>query len=186
MTGLTKPITKRNIVRRQSRGYFWGLTALAGIMSADYHEESILAKVVFFFKLMILVCLAVYLLSCKMLHYIRTQEGYLCPGMEEDMRGVRMQGFFSTGVEAVYAGDWYLLLSYYGVVAVNRRYIAGVKKIERHSEWRGRYSITPMLTLRITFQTVTQETMTFTTGNAWQAAEDLCSWLGMEPEERRE
>ncbi|MCD8355209.1 MAG: hypothetical protein LUE11_01365 [Clostridia bacterium] len=185
MTGLTKRVSKKNVVKRQSRGYFWALTAIIAVMSVAANLHNMFGHIELFLILMAFVWLAVRIRNQKVLHNIRKQEKYLFTSMDEDMAGIRMQGFFSTGVEAVCYGDWYLLLSYYGAVAVNRRYITGVKKLERICR-SGRYGGNATYTIRITFQTVVQETMTFTTGNASQAVEDLCSWLGMEPEERKE
>ncbi|WP_394273345.1 hypothetical protein [Butyricicoccus sp.] len=107
---------------------------------------------------------------------IEQQEKYLGVSFDDDMRDVLMGGILSDGVEAAAYGDWYTLISTGGVVAVNRRYITAVKNVQRRSS-NGRYG--GRIFVDVTFETVEQETMQFTTGDSWQAVADLCEWLGM-------
>ena len=105
---------------------------------------------------------------------IEQQEKYLGVSFDDDMRDVLMGGILSDGVEAAAYGDWYTLISTGGVVAVNRRYVTGVKEIQRRTQ-SGRYTSSTFIDM--TFDTVENRTMKFTTGNSWQAAQDLKEWL---------
>ena len=178
MAKLTKQISKKNIVGRQSTFSFWFLSVLIILFAVTLTWGSIRNMILLGVPLAGVCIIPLGLFSRwrdrKILQIIEKQERYLNTDFDRDMNGVYMQGILSNGVEAVGYRDWYLLLSVGGVIAVNRRYVTGVKSIEQ-TESHSTYTINYFI--HIVFDTVEGDTIELVTGNSWQAAEDLRDWL---------
>ncbi len=179
MNKISKQITKKSIVQRQSSFAFWFIAALIviwAIVQAWGEWDMLVVTVPAAAFLIGMIWLVLHRNDRRVKKQIEQQEKYLGVSFDDDMRDVLMGGILSDGVEAAAYGDWYTLISTGGVVAVNRRYITAVKNVQRRSS-NGRYG--GRIFVDVTFETVEQETMQFTTGDSWQAVADLCEWLGM-------
>ncbi|MGM9631337.1 hypothetical protein [Butyricicoccus sp.] len=179
MNKISKQITKKSIVQRQSSfliRFIGVLLVIAGaFMVWDSKDWSILLFCVpYLGGAFLLIVLFVRRNDWKVIKKIEKQEKYLGVSFDDDMRDVLMGGILSNGVEAAAYGDWYTLISTGGIVAVNRRYVTGVKEIQRRTR-SGRYTSSTFIDM--TFDTIENRTMKFTTGNSWQAAQDLKEWL---------
>lgn len=177
MNKISKQITKKSIVQRQSSFAFWFIAALIviwAIVQAWGEWDMLVVTVPAAAFLIGMIWLVLHRNDRRVKKQIEQQEKYLGVSFDDDMRDVLMGGILSDGVEAAAYGDWYTLISTGGVVAVNRRYVTGVKEIQRRTQ-SGRY--TSSTCIDMTFDTVENRTMKFTTGNSWQAAQDLKEWL---------
>ena len=180
------PVTKKNIVRRQSTamlglivvlflGFMW--FAVKDIDISSITREDILG--VLGRVLLVFLCIGVMYCALRrknqtVIQWIERQENDLHVDFDKDMQGICMKGIFQRGVEIIAHGDWFVALAEDGVFAVNKRYIEDV--IETHQEEHaGKYTNYTQWVIELL--TVEQTVMTCKTGNSRQAVKDFCKWL---------
>lgn len=180
------PVTKKNIVRRQSTamlglivvlliGFMW--FAVKDIDISSMTQEDILG--VLGRVLLVFLCIGVMYCALrrknqKVIRWVERQENYLHVDFNKDMQGICMQGVLRRGVEIIAHGDWFVALSEDGVFAVNKRYIEGVRETHQE-EHAGKYTNYTQWVIELL--TVEQTVMACKTGNAYKAVEDFCKWL---------
>ena len=114
---------------------------------------------------------------------IQRQEACLNVDFDADMHGITMENKTIGRIEAVACGDWYILISQVDRLAINRKYILGIKDVyKREKSLRGRmhWQIT------IAFDTIDHTPLVFRLSDADQVIIDLCEWLGHPVAEIRE
>lgn len=182
---LNTPVNKKTVARRQGTCFIRGFAVLfaAGIL---YYIWSVRADLTSNWKnivwtalalagFLVVVQIGAMIDGNKILDNIRRQEKRLRISFDDDMSDVYMGGIWSGHVEAVSKGDWYVLLSAENVIAVNRRYITGIGRIER--KWCETQRYHPDL-IEIDFETVSRIPLTCKVGSSTQAVVDLIAWLG--------
>ena len=180
---MNTPVTKKTIVKRQSTamlglivvlflGFMW--FAVKDIDISSIAREDILG--VFGRVLLVFLCVGVMYCALRrknqtVIRWIERQENYLHVDFNKDMC---MQGILRRGVEIIAHGDWFVALSEDGVLAVNKRYIEGVRETHQE-EHAGKYTNYTQWVIELL--TVEQTVMACKTGNAYKAVEDFCEWL---------
>ncbi len=121
----------------------------------------------------------------KVLRMIQRQEACLNVDFDADMHGITMENKRIGTIEAVACGDWYILISQVDRIAINRRYIIGLKNVYKREKnlWGG---IQMHWQITIAFDTIDHTPFVFRLSDAEQVIIDLCEWLGHPIAEIRE
>lgn len=189
------PVTKKTIVKRLGfwykclivvvfiLGFGWDLLFVRDVSSEKRIEiylgsAATLAGILF-------VWIYVWYQKQKVLRMIQRQEACLNVDFDADMHGITMENKRIGTIEAVACGDWYILISQVDRLAVNRRYIVGLKDVYKREKglWCGmqmHWQIT------IAFDTIDHTPLVFRLSDAEQVIIDLCEWLGHPIAEIRE
>lgn len=185
---MNTPVTKKTL-RRQYHGAQWFATIIAlgfGLymfidmlrwpnLNWDDVATELMIQAMIGVPLWFIIWILPWMRYIRVERDIKRQEKYLGVDFNQDMQGIRMRGGMKHDIEAVAYGDWYVLLSLDGNFVVNRNYITGVHSVyKKLEETKGGTQIWMMIEL----ETVEHTLLTGKMGNCWQAAADLCDWLG--------
>ena len=188
------PVTKKTIVKRL--GFWYKCLIVVFILgfgrdllfvrdvSSEKRIEIYLGSAITLAGILF-VWIYVWYQKQKVLRMIRRQEACLNVDFDADMHGITMENKRIETIEAVACGDWYILISQVDRLAINRKYILGIKNVYKREKslWCGmqmHWQIT------IAFDTIDHTPLVFRLSDAERAIIDLCEWLGHPIAEIRE
>lgn len=165
-------LTKKNVVRKKYAYVTWLIEAILIVIGIyDVKKTGEWIVICFFAVPIILVFIWVKIDEELLKHKITRQERCLGVSFDENMKGVQIGGVLSWEMEAAAYEDWYVLMSVGGVIAVNRRYVTGLRDVSYQIQRRN-------VSIRIIFDTKENKSIQFKIGDYPQAVSDLCQWLG--------
>lgn len=189
------PVTKKTIVKRLG---FWYKCLIVVVFILGFGRDLLFARDVSSEKRIeiylgsaatlagiLFVWTYVWFQKQKVLRMIQRQEACLNVDFDADMHGITMENKRIGSIEAVACGDWYILISQVNRLAINRKYILGIKDVYKREKnlWCGmqiHWQIT------IAFDTIDHTPLVFRLNDAEQVIIDLCEWLGHPIAEIRE
>lgn len=190
---MNTPVTKKTIGKRLG---FWYKCLIVVVFILGFGRDLLFARDVSSEKRIeiylgsaatlagiLFVWIYVWFQKQKVLRMIQRQEACLNVDFDADMHGITMENKRIGVIEAVACGDWYILISQEDRLAINRKYILGIKDVyKREKGLRGRihWQIT------IAFDTIDHTPLVFRLSDAEQVIIDLCEWLGHPIAEIRE
>lgn len=176
------PVTKKNIVRRQSTFITWFFSILMIILAllwatdiVDIHHiqrlDVIVAAAVVTFSF---ISVGVFIYKNKeddrrLMRSIEKQENYLHTDFDRDMQDTCINGMLSDGLEIVAYGDWFVAMYLGCAFVANRKYIASIRGVrkETHKD-RTKNGIRVYTMLVVEILTVEQTVMTWTVGGMYR------------------
>ena len=186
------PVTKKNIVRRQSTFITWFFSILMIMLAllwatdiVDIHHiqrlDAIVAAAVVTFSF---INVGMFIYKNKkddrrLMRSIEKQENYLHTDFDRDMQDTCINGMLSDGLEIVAYGDWFVAMYLGCAFVANRKYIASIKDMrkEKHRN-RSKYGPKTYTMLVVELLTVEQTVMTWTVDNTCRGGVDFFSiWL---------
>lgn len=173
---MNTPVTKKTIVKRQY-GLARLLITVPSVLAMAYMTatmEDMLEVDGIWLLLILIFWIDTGRKNKKVKQNIQRQEQCLGVEFDRDMQGIYMDGIFTDDVEMVAGGDWCMILSLGSTVAINRRYISGIKSV-RSITTGAKYTDNPPV--QIVFRTIEETEMTCVIKSGREPAKDLCDWI---------